>query len=53
MPVRLVAMVLFLAAAANSAHAAPMSADDRVALQQQCTGDFTTFCPGMPSADGN
>ena len=52
MPVRLVTTVLLLSAAATSVLAAPMSADDKAALQQQCMGDFTTFCGGMPPDDG-
>ena len=36
------------AAAAGAAVAAPMSD----ALQQQCAGDFTTFCAGLPPEDG-
>ncbi|MGU3327116.1 hypothetical protein ACLBXJ_22210 [Methylobacterium mesophilicum] len=52
MPVRLVTTVLFLAAAATSAYAAPMSGDDKAALKQQCMGDFTTFCGDMPPDEG-
>lgn len=39
-------------AAASAAMAAPMSAEDKAALQMQCAGDFTTFCAGMPPEDG-
>jgi len=52
MSVRLVTTAMFLAVAASSAHAAPMSADDKSALQQQCMGDFTTFCGDMPPDEG-
>ena len=52
MPARLVSTVLFLAVAATSAYAAPMSADDKAALKQQCMGDFTTFCGDMPPDEG-
>jgi len=52
MSVRLVTTTLFLSAMANSVLAAPMSADDKAALQQQCMGDFTTFCGDMPLEDG-
>lgn len=52
MPLCLVATVLLLSAAATSALAAPMSADDKAALQQQCMGDFTTFCGDMSPEDG-
>ena len=31
--------------------AAPMRTEDKAALQQQCSGDFTTFCGDMPPAD--
>lgn len=40
------------AIAAGSALAAPMSAEDKAVLQQQCAGDFTTFCAGLPPEDG-
>lgn len=39
-------------AAASAALAAPMSAEDKAVLQQQCAGDFTTFCAGLPPVDG-
>ncbi|CAO4135425.1 hypothetical protein OFEAOIEE_LOCUS3168 [Methylorubrum extorquens] len=52
MLVRLVTTTLFLSAIATSVLAAPMSADDKAALQQQCMGDFTTFCGDMPLEDG-
>ena len=38
--------------AASAALAAPMSAEDKAVLQQQCAGDFTTFCVGLPPEDG-
>ena len=37
---------------AGAALAAPMSDEDKAALQQQCAGDFTTFCAGLPPEDG-
>ena len=52
MSIRLVTSVALLAAIANTALAAPMSADDKALLQQQCMGDFTTFCGDMPPEDG-
>ncbi|GJD59780.1 hypothetical protein [Methylobacterium dankookense] len=52
MLIRLVTSVALLAGVANTAIAAPMSADDKAALQQQCMGDFTTFCGDMPPEDG-
>ncbi|MBE7197426.1 MAG: hypothetical protein INR70_06445 [Parafilimonas terrae] len=51
MPLRLVTTVLLLSAV-TSALAAPMSADDKAALQQHCMGDFTTYCADMPPEDG-
>lgn len=44
--------VVLAAVAASAAFAAPMSAEDKAVLQQQCAGDFTTFCAGMPPEDG-
>ena len=52
MPTRLVISAALLTTFASAALAAPMSADDKAALQQQCTGDFTTFCGDMPPEDG-
>ncbi|AWN42855.1 hypothetical protein [Methylobacterium durans] len=52
MLIRLVTSVALLAGAANAALSAPMSADDKAVLQQQCMGDFTTFCAGLPPEDG-
>ncbi|MER2265371.1 hypothetical protein [Methylobacterium oxalidis] len=52
MLIRLVTSVAFLTGIANTALAAPMSADDKALLQQQCMGDFTTFCGDMPPDDG-
>jgi hypothetical protein len=43
---------LLTAVAASAALAAPMSDEDKAALQQQCAGDFTTFCAGLPPEDG-
>ena len=43
---------IFAAAAASAALAAPMSDEDKAALQQQCAGDFTTFYAGLPPKDG-
>ncbi|WP_342107016.1 hypothetical protein [Methylobacterium sp. SI9] len=47
-----IATALLLAAAATPSLAAPMSADDKAVLQQQCMGDFTTYCGDMPPEDG-
>lgn len=52
MSIRLVTSIALLAGMANAALAAPISADDKAALQQQCMGDFTTFCGDMPPEDG-
>ncbi|WP_284209915.1 hypothetical protein [Methylorubrum aminovorans] len=38
--------------AGSAALAAPMSDEDKAVLQQQCAGDFTTFCAGLPPEDG-
>jgi hypothetical protein len=43
---------ILTATAAGAALAAPMSDEDKAALQQQCAGDFTTFCAGLPPEDG-
>jgi hypothetical protein len=43
---------ILAAAAASTAVAAPMSDTDKAALQQQCAGDYTTFCAGLPPEDG-
>lgn len=52
MLVRFGLSILLAAAAANAAVAAPMSVEDKAVLQQQCAGDFTTFCAGLPPEDG-
>lgn len=52
MPIRFLTSVALVAASTATAFAAPMSADDKAALQQQCTGDFTTFCGDLPPEDG-
>lgn len=44
--------LILATAAASAAMAAPMSPEDKAALQQQCAGDFTTFCAGLPPEDG-
>ncbi|TXN33566.1 hypothetical protein [Methylobacterium sp. WL19] len=36
----------------GAALAAPMSPEEKAVLQQQCAGDFTTFCAGLPPTDG-
>jgi hypothetical protein len=44
---------LFLATtAASAAFAAPMTDEEKAVLQQQCAGDFTNFCMGLPPEDG-
>ncbi|MEE7502018.1 hypothetical protein [Methylobacterium mesophilicum] len=52
MSVRLITTALLLSVGATAALAAPMSSDDKAALQQQCMGDFTTFCGDMPPDEG-
>ena len=52
MLIRLATSVALLAGAANAALGAPISADDKALLQQQCMGDFTTFCGDMPPEEG-
>lgn len=52
MPVRLILSASFLAGLTSAALAAPMSADDKALLQQQCMSDFTTHCAGLPPEDG-
>lgn len=52
MSVRLLTATLLLSTVTTSVIAAPMSADDKAALRQQCMGDFTTFCGDMPPEDG-
>ncbi|MEE7449121.1 hypothetical protein MRF4_15680 [Methylobacterium radiotolerans] len=52
MPLRLITTALLLSTGATAALAAPMSANDKSALQQQCMGDFTTFCGDMPPDEG-
>jgi hypothetical protein len=52
MSARLVATSLLLSVMTTSVLAAPMTADDKAVLQQQCMGDFTTFCAGLPPDDG-
>ena len=52
MPVRWVSTVLFLSVATTSVGAAPMSGEEKAALQQQCMSYFTTFCGDMPPDDG-
>nr|USU32401.1 hypothetical protein NG677_01335 [Methylobacterium sp. OTU13CASTA1] len=44
--------LIFVAATSSVAMAAPMTPEDKAALQQQCAGDFTTFCAGLPPEDG-
>lgn len=43
---------VILCAFTTTVLAAPMSADDKAALQQQCMRDFTTFCGDTPAEDG-
>ena len=46
-------LVLAVAALAASATlAAPMTEEQKAVLQQQCAGDFTTLCAGLPPEDG-
>ncbi|PXW65998.1 hypothetical protein BY998_102326 [Methylobacterium sp. B4] len=41
-----------LTGAANAAHVAPMSSEEKAALKQQGMGEFTMFCGDMPPEDG-
>ena len=43
---------MLAAVTASAALAAPMSPENKAVLQQQCAGDFTTFCSGLPPEDG-
>jgi hypothetical protein len=52
MPTRFLTSAALLALMAGTALAAPMSAEDKAVLQQQCAGDFTTFCGDLPPEDG-
>lgn len=52
MSLRLLSAAVLLSGTATVVIAAPMSADDRAVLQQQCMGDFTTFCGDTPAEDG-
>ncbi|GJE76912.1 MULTISPECIES: hypothetical protein [Methylorubrum] len=52
MSVRLLLSAALLVGLAPAALAAPMSDDEKAILQQQCMGDFTTFCAGLPPEDG-
>ncbi|MCJ2110770.1 hypothetical protein FV232_13435 [Methylobacterium sp. WL30] len=38
--------------AATAAIAAPVSQEDKAAMQLLCAGDFATFCTGLPLEDG-
>ena len=44
--------IVVLALVTSAASAAPMTPEDKAVLQQQCAGDFTTFCAGLPPTDG-
>ncbi|GJD74564.1 hypothetical protein [Methylobacterium goesingense] len=44
--------IALASAVAGTAFAAPMSAEDKAVLQQQCAGDFATHCAGLPPQDG-
>ena len=37
---------------ASTASAAPVTPEDKAALQLLCAGDFATFCAGLPLEDG-
>ncbi|QGY04211.1 hypothetical protein MMSR116_21635 [Methylobacterium mesophilicum SR1.6/6] len=52
MPTRVLISLALLATVTGPVLAAPMSADDKATLQQQCSGDFTTFCGDLPPEDG-
>ena len=42
----------FVIAASAALAATPMTEEQKAVLQQQCAGDFTTFCAGLPPEDG-
>ena len=52
MSIRSITTVLLLSATLTPALAAPMSGDDKAMLQQQCMGDFTTYCGDMAPEEG-
>lgn len=52
MPIRVLTSLALLAIVTSPVRAAPLSADDKAVLQQQCMGDFTTYCGDMPPEDG-
>jgi hypothetical protein len=52
MPTRFLTSAALFALLTGTTLAAPMSAEDKAVLQQQCTGDFTTFCGDLPPEDG-
>ncbi|GJD97555.1 hypothetical protein [Methylobacterium iners] len=52
MSVRFALGFVLTAVAASATSAAPMTDEDKAILQQQCAGDFTTFCAGLPPVDG-
>ena len=49
--VRIVAAFALTGAIATAASAAPMTPEQKAVLQQQCAGDFTTVCAGLPPED--
>ncbi|TXN21045.1 hypothetical protein [Methylobacterium sp. WL9] len=52
MSVRFRLGLVLAAAVASAAVAAPMTDEEKDVLQQQCAGDFTSFCAGLPPEDG-
>lgn len=52
MLVRFGLSIILAAVVISAAHAAPMTDEDKAALQQECAGDFTAFCAGLPPEDG-
>lgn len=52
MPVCLMMFAALIVGAASAALAAPMAPETKALLQQECTGDFTTFRADLPPDDG-
>lgn len=51
MLIRFVISVGLTVCVAGTSFAAPAAGNDKAALQQQCSGDFTTFCGDLPPDD--
>ncbi|WP_246687868.1 hypothetical protein [Methylobacterium sp. WL93] len=44
--------IVLAAFAASTTMAAPVSPEDKAAMQLLCAGDFATLCTGLPPEDG-